>query len=538
MAKKTGRVYKRDTKQKNAPKVSIDVKHDGKKFKLDLSEYASKTQLAQKMMDNPSHYKVFHYIDNRVQVEGKNGTPTWRGQRDIIKTRVKERGANLGDSLNYTPDSFTINEATMYAGMTVPQILDSILFPPFLTPTICAKLLNDGMVSTLITKAPSVVMTAWIDIETTKKHKNSSDRNEEQIEEDKFQIGEFLKKHSMRDMLYEALYKMNGMGGSVIFIDTGERGEDLTKPLQIDKINLENFQGFRLVENWQWTITKSNWTQPLDADYMQPIEVFIYNEYIHASRLIFIKNRQKPISSIYTQQYNYATQADTERVMPYMQQYFARMNTTTNVQLKQNVMIYKTDAINLQGMNGADLIRTLNNFNIMRDNFGVIAVDYERGEVAVEHYHMPGWADLNAEAFALFAVIMDMPQSVIAKTPPPGFNASGDFDDMAYNQVCDRWRTMNMEAAIDKIFSIAKVVAVGEKRAINYTWKFGQLHKPKPEEEAKIFLTECQGLKALRDGNMISEKDGRIFIKEKYAVWSNMDVNEIPIAPAQGEVNV
>lgn len=530
---------KKDFKQTNQVPKSVTKKINGKPVTFDFEGACTRHQLAQKIKSRSKNYKIFHYIDNRVEVEDDRGKKSWSGQKDIVKKFIKEQGAKLGDSLNYVPDTFTINESTMYSDLTIPEIMNSILFPPFLPPTICAKLLNDSMISTLIMKAPSVIMNAWIEVEATKQYKESSDREDSIIIEDKEKINKFLKEYNVKDLLYEALYKMNGMGGSVLYIDTGESDEDLLLPLRIDKYGLKNFKGFKLVENWQWTIVKSNWTQPLEDNYMAPEIVFIYNKYIHASRLLFIKNKQRPISTIFTQQYNYATQSDSERVMPYAQQYFARMNTTTNVQLKQNVMTYKTGAINLQNMNGQDLIRTLNNFNLMRDNFGVIAVDYDKGDVSVEHYHMPGWADLNAEAFALFAVIMDQPQSIVAKTPPPGFNASGDFDDMTFNQVCERWRTLNLESPLDKIIAIGKVVALDdESRVDNYTWRFGDLHKPKPEEKAKIFKSDCESLADLKREAILSAKDCRLFLKEKYAEFANMDENDVPLDTNQVETNV
>lgn len=501
-----------------------------------ITSQVQRAKFYERAISHPNKFKLYHLTSTKIACIDSNGKTNWRSHDDIRKEFCKNQNLAFADSSAYGSD-YEITEVDEFNTATTAEIMSSIMFPQFLPPTLCAKLLQDSMLSTAIAKVPSKIISTWIDIkyekliyDTSKKSfVNEYQKQEtEKINANKSLINKELIKFNVQAILYDAVYKACGMGSCLIFIDNGDI--DLTNPLIIDEYGIPkgSFKGFRIVENWQYTVVKSNWTKPLEPNYQQPEIYFIYNQYVHYSRCIMIKNELYPISTLYAQQYNYGSQSLIEKLLPFWRQYCTRMNITTDVQLKQNMTIYKTDAVNLQGAAGKVLIEELKQFQLIRDNFGVLAVDFERGEVAVEHYHMTEWSKLDADAFALIAVMLDIPQSKVAMTPPPGFNASGDFDEQAFNDKCDIFRRLGLTNPIEKILAVIKQNCLDEKEVQDYTWEFNKLHIL-TEQEAVLVLKEfAQSMTMLaKDAKALSPQDVRSLLIANYKLFGIMN-EELP----------
>lgn len=257
-------------------------------------------------------------------------------------------------------------------------------------------------------------------------------------------IEDELTRLKVRELFGEAA-KMDGFFGRCqLFVDIGEQaGPGLEKGLFMDKAVLfGKLRKFKVIESMYTYPNDYSASNPMADDYYNPRTWFVMGQKVHSSRLLTFVGR--PVPDMLKPSYNFGGLSMSQLARPYVENWTETRKSVGKLLRNFSTSGVKTDLSTvLAGDSGEDLLDRLQLYTEMRDNQGVMALDFQSEEFFQFNVPLTTIDKLQAQAQEQMASVSSMPLSVLLGVTPTGLNASTDGEiRIFYDHVADMQRAL------------------------------------------------------------------------------------------------
>ena len=457
----------------------------------------------------------------------KNSKPRRRGY-DIGNGEEREvfepmREINWRDALKPvrtmagTSESYKAIDGAMdaaFAGEISPVFEQSVFshFTTFVGYGALQQLSQDALIRQMLR--------AWIDI------KCDDDERKKLIEK---AIAEL----KVKDKLSEALTLMGLMGGSYLFIDTGEAGPDLLNPLnkseRSQELTTDRPLHFRVIDPIFTTPAAFNATNPMADDFYKPSVFYVMFERVHRSRLIrFVENE---VPDLLKPSYNFLGIPQAQILSDYVTHFRRNREEVNRLLQKFSTSIIKGDLKN-QLFNGKSLNVLTNRVKLFakyRDNSGIGLLDNGTEDFVQVNTPITGLTDILRQSLEF---VVSVNQSGVVKTlgyTPNGFS-SGESDVKLQADLIATRQEKILRAPIEEILRLIQLHLFG---AIDpeLTFVFNPIDEDDDRATAEIQKFKADTAAIYLDRGVITEDEARDALKADDASdFKNLE-GEAPGAP-------
>lgn len=218
------------------------------------------------------------------------------------------------------------------------------------------------------------------------------------------------------------------MGGCLIYIDTGEKAEELVNPIAFGQGTERNrLKGLRIVDPWVCSPGGYNSNNPLAADYFKPSYWFVQSTSVSSTRLIRVVENELP--DLIKPAYNFFGMSLTQRVLDAVSHFTRNRESASKLLEKVALVVLKTDMQNiLSGQIDNDLDNRMKFFTQNWDFNGVAMIDKENEDLAIFNNSLSGIVDIVRQSMEYVAAMFNEPATKLWGISPAGMNATGESD--------------------------------------------------------------------------------------------------------------
>lgn len=329
------------------------------------------------------------------------------------------------------------------------------------------------------------------------------------------EITNLLKDYHVQEKFHKAVTTVGYMGGSFIFIDTGE--EDTSLPLAINDLSAE-LHGedasvkFVVVDPVNCSPIEYNCTNPLRDDYMRPKMWIVLGRRVHASRLLTFVENQPPV--LLKPNYNFLGIPQSQILWDYVCHFNDCRASTARLLNKISLLVVQTDmdAV-LSDPQGLEIFDAKMQFlERYRNNDSVFVCDKDSESVMNVQTTIAGCTDIVRQALELIACINRTPAVKLLGISPSGFNATGESDIKNYYDYIASKQELYREQ-IQTIINIIQLVNYGYiDPAI--TFEFEPLSEENKASLAMTAQTKIGALTQLVDRQAMSAEELREAVRQ------------------------
>jgi len=273
----------------------------------------------------------------------------------------------------------------------------------------------------------------WIKITSKSDDKNNSDRISA--------IQDAMTRHKVRELFRDCATYDGFFGRCHLFIDVGQiQGDELAQPLLMDprKLGTGKLRGFKLVEPMYTYPFDYNSDNPLDVTFYTPQAWYVMATKVHRSRLLEFISR--PVPNMLKPAYNFGGMSMSQLIKPYVDNWLKTRTSVGKIISNFSITALKTDMANMLigagGEDGEDLLARASLFNDMRDNQGLMLMDFDTEELVQVNTPLTTLDALQAQSQEHMASVANMPLPILTGITPTGLNASAEGDiDIFYDYV-------------------------------------------------------------------------------------------------------
>ena len=299
--------------------------------------------------------------------------------------------------------------------------------------------------------------------EMTRKWGELSRQGEDEEEDDKInKLTEAMKKLKIREMFRSASCMCGYFGGCLMFIDNGDKKENLVNPLTLHKSTfaMGRLKTFRLIEPYLVTPSNYNSVNPMADDYFKPQIWFIQGVPVHNSRLIYFAENK--LSTLLMPAYNFFGMPLAQKVLDAVGHYTQNREAAQRLLQKYALTILKT---NMEGVlqNGFDneLKKRIQYFVQNRSNDGCATIDKELEDLVVQTTSLAGVTDLVRQSMEYVAAMFNEPVTKMWGLSPAGFS-SGDVELRNHYDNVKAQQEKMFGDAIQKVLQVLQINLFGE----------------------------------------------------------------------------
>lgn len=276
------------------------------------------------------------------------------------------------------------------------------------------------------------------------------------------QIEDALKKFKVRELFTEAAIHDGFFGRAQLFIDLGEQeGSGLEIALFEDPALLKGkLRKFKLVEAMFTYPNSYSASNPLRDDYFNPSSWFVMGQRVHSTRLLTFVGR--PLPDILKPAYNFGGMSMSQLAMPYVNNWLKTRDSVNRLISNYSTSGIKTNmGAVLAGEPGDDLLARAQLYAEMRDNQGMMLLDFDTEEFFQYNTPLSTLDQLQAQAQEHMASVASMPLPILLGITPSGLNASAEGDiEIFYDHVRDMQERL-FRANLEKVIKIIQLSEFG-----------------------------------------------------------------------------
>lgn len=403
-------------------------------------------------------------------------------------------------------------------GMGLEEIAPQFLGYPYL-----AGLSQNALIRTGVTTTAEDMTKRWVEI---KRGGKSADKDEK-IKT----LATALDDFGLQTIFNEAAQKADFDGGCLIYIDTGEEGEDLEKPLAL--VGGRKIKRFTLVEAINLYPGLYNAYDPLAEDYFKPTTWLVLGKRIHKSRFLYFAPNQVPV--ILRPAYNFFGIPAAQQVLDYVAHFTKTREAAQRLLTKFSLTVFKSDMSTvLSGGASTNFDMRMQYLAQWRDNDMILAIDKEKEDVVKLETPLSGVIDVPRQALEFVSMIFRMPVTKFLGISPAGMNATGESDMRNYYDHVESKQEKILRRPLDKALDVVQLHLFGE---IDPEIKadFAPLSDEDDSAKALTQKTKADRLVVLVQGGIISEDEARrALVDDPDSDLSFIDPDEVP-APPEGE---
>lgn len=283
------------------------------------------------------------------------------------------------------------------------------------------------------------------------------------------QMNKAVRKYGIKTKLIEALIWARLYGGSAaLMIIDGD--EDLSEPLDIDKIMPGQFKGLIVLDRWSGIYPQLTTVEDIDSpDFGLPIYYQIQGETldkqvkIHHSRILRFIGDLLPLWEKEAESYWGAS--IVERLFEELKK---RDNTSANIAslvFLSNLRVLKMqDYGQVLSINNAkaqkSLYETLQAQNILMNNMGLYVLDKD-DDFQVFNQSFSGLEDIYEKFMLDIAGAANIPATRLFGRSPAGMNSTGEGEETNYNNDIEQEQENSLRFQLDKLFPVMSMSVLG-----------------------------------------------------------------------------
>jgi len=406
--------------------------------------------------------------------------------------------------------------------------------PQFMGYAGLSSLSQNGLVKACINTVADAMTREWITL--------THGKNKDQGDETFIALTTAINKtYELQEIFHQAAIYTGFFGGCLIYMDTGCRGADLEKPLDLSDKSAELRNGglkrFVPIEPINIFPGDYNSINPLSPDYFRPTYWWVMAQKVHASRFIRIVSDEPPI--LLRPAYNFFGIPHAQVLYDYVLHFQECRVAVQRLLTKFSRTVFKTQMMELftQEDGLTQLDRRLQIMVDKQDNDGITAVDKESEDIVNVVTPISGIVDIPKQALEFVTAINMTPAVQLLGISPSGFNATGESDIRIFD---DRILSKNEKEQRHGIATAIQAVQVSTLGRIDpdISFDFNPLGKDDELAKANIQKVKADTDAVLIQAGEIEPGEGRQrLVDDPDSGYGHIDPEQVPQAPESGEMD-
>ena len=337
-------------------------------------------------------------------------------------------------------------------------------------------------------------------------------------EEEQKKIDKVLIKYNENEILKQCLNKSFSMGGCLLYLDFGLN--DLQQPLDLKKISMKRFKGFKIIEPINVCAVDVETANPADKDYMEPKKWYVVGLGV-CDRSHFLKFSMneppymlKPLSLYFGFPLTLLIKQDIANTNIISQGVAELIG-------RYRYLFLKTPESNFSTDNVVKFRDRLEAINLLKDNYQLDAITTEE-ELIQLTTPLGGLVENETFFYQLISAKTNIPYTKLLGTSADGMNATGEGDRKDWY---DTLISIQDKIKHNKIVMDGILAGIESGHFIEFTdCIFNNLEEPTKQQEIDIFRGNIEIAKSLIEMG-ISNKEVLNWLKKN----KDLKIDELEI---------
>lgn len=334
-------------------------------------------------------------------------------------------------------------------------------------------------------------------------------------------IIKYDKQFKIRQHCIEAIKFCRVFGIRIIMFDVQSRDPlYYQKPYNPDGITENSYKGIIQIDPY-WCNPEmdiENTSSPASQKFYNPEFWSVNGKKIHNSHLIII--RPNEVADMLKPNYQYAGVSIPQKIIERVYSAEKTANEAPLLALTKRTMVYKTD-MQAAFANINEFNKKLQFITDTRNNFGVKAIDIE-DDLSEMDTALADFDALVMTQYQLVSSIGEIPSTKLLGTSPKGFAASGEYEQMAYNELLTQIQENDLMPLLERHYELLSRSYFGNK--LNIVITFNPNDELTAQEVIEQNLKKAQTDKIYMDVGAVDAVDVRNKItKDKLSGYDQLE---------------
>lgn len=311
--------------------------------------------------------------------------------------------------------------------------------------------------------------------------------------EEKDRVEEAASRFDLWQHLRAAVRSNYVTGGCLLYMDFGLSGRELEEPLDLNRMNIKRFRGFRHIDPINCVAVQVNTVNPAAGDYMQPLMWYVIGlGAVHKSHFLKFEANipelpMRPLTLYFGMPLTQLIKQDVANSNLASQGLANLMNRFRFTYLKADESSFTTE-------NAKCFKDRLNFMSFVQDNFGVCPIKTTE-DVMQLTTSLAGMAENVEEFYLLISAKTDIPYTELMGKSAEGMNATGSGDRRKWYDKC---RSIQESVKNNLLFMYGIVAGVDSGKFVKFTdFTFNPLEEATEKELAENIKSYAEVASAL-----------------------------------------
>lgn len=311
--------------------------------------------------------------------------------------------------------------------------------------------------------------------------------------EEKDRVEEAASRFDLWQHLRAAVRSNYVTGGCLLYMDFGLSGRELEEPLDLNRMNMKRFLGFRHIDPINCVAVQVNTVNPAAGDYMQPSIWYVIGlGAVHRSHFLKFEANipelpMRPLTLYFGMPLTQLIKQDVANSNLASQGLANLMNRFRFTYLKADESSFTTE-------NAKCFKDRLNFMSFVQDNFGVCPIKTTE-DVMQLTTSLAGMAENVEEFYLLISAKTDIPYTELMGKSAEGMNATGSGDRRKWYDKC---RSIQESVKNNLLFMYGIVAGIDSGKFVKFTdFTFNPLEEATEKELAENIKSYAEVASAL-----------------------------------------
>lgn len=344
-----------------------------------------------------------------------------------------------------------------------------------------------------------------------------------------------FKRLNVRDLFCRAAEQDGFFGRGHIYIDTGETDnpDELAKPIGTgwDKLSVAKFakkpiEALRTVEAVWCYPTDYNSNDPLKDNWYRPDKWYVQAKIVHATRLITFIGREVP--DLLKPTYSFGGLSLSQMCKPYVDNWLETRQSVNDIISMFSVFVLGTNLQASLQIDGDQLFKRAELFNLLRSNRGLMMIDKDNEEFQNVSASLSGLEMLQAQAQEHMASVSHIPLVKLLGTQPAGLNASSEGELRSFYDYIHSFQEHLFRHPLHRLMGLVMISLWGEPDD-GIDFEFEKLWGLDEKGDAEVEKTKAERDQILIDAGVISPEESRKRVAaDPDSDFASIDVDDMP----------
>lgn len=311
--------------------------------------------------------------------------------------------------------------------------------------------------------------------------------------EEKDRVEEAASRFDLWQHLRAAVRSNYVTGGCLLYMDFGLSGRELEEPLDLNRMNIKRFRGFRHIDPINCVAVQVNTVNPAAGDYMEPSVWYVIGlGAVHKSHFLKFEANipelpMRPLTLYFGMPLTQLIKQDVANSNLASQGLANLMNRFRFTYLKADESSFTTE-------NAKCFKDRLNFMSFVQDNFGVCPIKTTEDVIQLTT-SLAGMAENVEEFYLLISAKTDIPYTELMGKSAEGMNATGSGDRRKWYDKC---RCIQESVKHNLLFMYGIVAGIDSGKFVKFTdFTFNPLEEATEKELAENIKSYAEVASAL-----------------------------------------